>query len=81
MVRGCWPATPAECGGIRGAQGSTTWSRERMLACDTCGAWRHTRCSGIHDLEPVPERFVCQRCSFHGKSSSPRSVKTTASCE
>ncbi|XP_027366066.1 PHD finger protein At1g33420-like isoform X2 [Abrus precatorius] len=35
---------------------------ERMLACDICGVWRHTRCSGIHDADPVPARFVCPRC-------------------
>ncbi|XP_058770693.1 PHD finger protein At1g33420-like [Vicia villosa] len=35
---------------------------ERMMACDTCGVWRHTRCSGIPDIAPVPARFVCQRC-------------------
>ncbi|KAJ7975546.1 PHD finger protein family [Quillaja saponaria] len=35
---------------------------ERMLACDNCGVWQHTRCSGIHDADPVPARFVCPRC-------------------
>ncbi|CAI8603163.1 unnamed protein product [Vicia faba] len=35
---------------------------ERMMACDTCGVWRHTRCSGIPDTAPVPARFVCKRC-------------------
>lgn len=35
---------------------------ERMLACDVCGVWRHTRCSNIHDADPVPVRFVCPRC-------------------
>ncbi|KAJ0041362.1 hypothetical protein Pint_27565 [Pistacia integerrima] len=35
---------------------------ERMLACDVCGVWQHTRCSGIHDSDAVPARFVCYRC-------------------
>ncbi|XP_044500552.1 PHD finger protein At1g33420 isoform X1 [Mangifera indica] len=35
---------------------------ERMLACDVCGVWQHTRCSGIHDAHAVPARFVCYRC-------------------
>lgn len=41
---------------------------ERMLACDVCSVWQHTRCSGIHDTETVPARFVCHRC----KSPLPR---------
>ncbi|GMI93140.1 hypothetical protein like AT1G33420 [Hibiscus trionum] len=36
---------------------------ERMLACDVCGVWQHTRCSGINDSEAVPAKFVCNRCS------------------
>ncbi|KAF5745071.1 RING/FYVE/PHD zinc finger superfamily protein isoform 1 [Tripterygium wilfordii] len=35
---------------------------ERMLACDVCGVWQHTRCSGIQDSYSVPARFVCHRC-------------------
>ncbi|KAF9587158.1 hypothetical protein IFM89_039598 [Coptis chinensis] len=35
---------------------------ERMLACDICGTWQHTRCAGISDLQPVPERFICCKC-------------------
>uniref|UniRef100_A0A2N9F511 Zinc finger PHD-type domain-containing protein n=1 Tax=Fagus sylvatica TaxID=28930 RepID=A0A2N9F511_FAGSY len=35
---------------------------ERMLACDICGVWQHTRCSGINDSDSVPSKFVCQRC-------------------
>ncbi|KAF6135264.1 hypothetical protein GIB67_037348 [Kingdonia uniflora] len=37
---------------------------ERMLACDKCSIWQHTRCCGIYDFDPVPERFVCSRCSI-----------------
>ncbi|XP_064942562.1 PHD finger protein At1g33420-like isoform X1 [Musa acuminata AAA Group] len=35
---------------------------ERMLACDRCGVWKHTRCSGIDDLDEVPAKFVCGSC-------------------
>ncbi|XP_074320991.1 PHD finger protein At1g33420-like [Silene latifolia] len=36
---------------------------ERMLACDACGVWQHTRCAGISDFEAVPAKFQCSRCS------------------
>jgi len=49
---------------------------ERMLACDTCGVWRHTRCSGIEDSESVPAKFVCHRCR-----SSDRNAKATGHCK
>ncbi|KAE8696265.1 PHD finger protein [Hibiscus syriacus] len=45
---------------------------ERMLACDVCGVWQHTRCSGTKDSEAVPANFVCNRCSHE-------SVRTTES--
>jgi PHD-finger len=35
---------------------------ERMLACDLCGVWQHTRCSDIKDAEDVPKKFVCRLC-------------------
>ncbi|KAF8011723.1 hypothetical protein BT93_I0007 [Corymbia citriodora subsp. variegata] len=37
---------------------------ERMLACDVCGVWQHTRCSGINDSESVPARFICGGCKM-----------------
>ncbi|KAI3700610.1 hypothetical protein L2E82_45246 [Cichorium intybus] len=39
---------------------------ERMLACDGCGVWQHTRCVGISDLSVVPVKFVCCRCGGDG---------------
>lgn len=36
---------------------------ERMLACDVCGVWQHTRCSMIPDSDAVPARYVCRVCS------------------
>ncbi|GFQ03262.1 phd finger protein male meiocyte death 1 [Phtheirospermum japonicum] len=35
---------------------------ERMVACDICETWQHTRCSGIEDAEVVPRLFVCESC-------------------
>ncbi|KAL7192685.1 hypothetical protein ACSBR2_024493 [Camellia fascicularis] len=35
---------------------------ERMVACDICEIWQHTRCSGIEDAEAVPPLFVCAGC-------------------
>ncbi|KAL8171831.1 hypothetical protein V2J09_023635 [Rumex salicifolius] len=35
---------------------------ERMLACDVCGVWQHTRCAGIRDSDCVPAQFVCGGC-------------------
>ncbi|XP_058109014.1 PHD finger protein MALE MEIOCYTE DEATH 1 [Magnolia sinica] len=35
---------------------------ERMVACDICEVWQHTRCGGIDDAAAVPPLFVCARC-------------------
>ncbi|EFJ34635.1 hypothetical protein SELMODRAFT_31177, partial [Selaginella moellendorffii] len=35
---------------------------ERMIACDVCEVWQHTRCGGIADPDPIPARFLCARC-------------------
>ncbi|MED6110595.1 hypothetical protein PIB30_044515 [Stylosanthes scabra] len=35
---------------------------ERMVACDICEVWQHTRCCGIDDSETVPPLFVCSSC-------------------
>ncbi|OMO57174.1 Zinc finger, PHD-type [Corchorus olitorius] len=35
---------------------------ERMVACDICEVWQHTRCCGIDDSEAVPPLFVCPGC-------------------
>ncbi|XP_015869864.3 PHD finger protein MALE MEIOCYTE DEATH 1 [Ziziphus jujuba] len=35
---------------------------ERMVACDICEVWQHTRCCGIGDEETVPPLFVCSAC-------------------
>lgn len=35
---------------------------ERMVACDKCGVWQHTRCIGIDNSDAIPAKFVCLRC-------------------
>nr|GEV86228.1 PHD finger protein At2g01810-like [Tanacetum cinerariifolium] len=41
---------------------------ERMVACDECNVWRHTKCSGIEDDELAPAYFVCSDCDAKSKS-------------
>eukprot|EP00955_Chlamydomonas_euryale_P095256 364926-Chlamydomonas_euryale.AAC.5 len=45
--------------------GTTDDDGERMVACDQCGIWKHTRCCGISDDEDIPDTFVCAKCA-HG---------------
>ncbi|WVZ53284.1 hypothetical protein U9M48_004251 [Paspalum notatum var. saurae] len=49
---------------------------ERMLSCDSCHVWQHTRCAGISDFDQVPKRYVCKSCKLlhKHKSSGPRPV-------
>eukprot|EP00210_Caulerpa_lentillifera_P004182 g3988.t1 len=34
----------------------------RMLCCDMCGIWMHTRCAGFRDDTSVPSFFQCPHC-------------------
>lgn len=43
---------------------------ERMVACDICEVWQHTRCHGIQDSEIVPLLFVCPGCCTSSFASS-----------
>lgn len=49
---------------------------ERMLACDVCGVWQHTRCSGIDDSESVPASFICGGCGGC-RSSGKTTIKAS----
>lgn len=40
---------------------------ERMIACDACQTWMHTRCQGIPDESPVPDTWVCFACTKRAK--------------
>ncbi|KAJ0764788.1 putative chromatin regulator PHD family [Helianthus annuus] len=35
---------------------------ERMVACDICEVWQHTRCLKIPNNEEIPNIYVCSRC-------------------
>ena len=35
---------------------------KKMVSCDICEVWQHTRCCGIDDSETVPLQFVCTGC-------------------
>lgn len=35
---------------------------ERMICCDACSVWMHTRCNGIPDAATEPKQFVCPWC-------------------
>lgn len=35
---------------------------ERMVCCDICEVWQHTRCVRIPNSEEVPHIFLCTRC-------------------
>ncbi|XP_071715538.1 PHD finger protein MALE STERILITY 1 [Rutidosis leptorrhynchoides] len=46
-----------DCGcGTKGDDG------ERMVACDICEVWQHTRCLKIPNNEEIPNIYVCSRC-------------------
>ncbi|KAJ9564496.1 hypothetical protein OSB04_000462 [Centaurea solstitialis] len=52
---------------------------ERMVACDLCEVWQHTRCSGIDDSEAVPPLFLCYRCCDSiGPQKLPKQVNSFA---
>ncbi|CAM8938897.1 unnamed protein product [Rhodiola kirilowii] len=35
---------------------------ERMVSCDICEVWQHTRCARIPNSEEVPSIFLCTKC-------------------
>ncbi|KAL8105772.1 PHD finger protein MALE STERILITY 1 [Apium graveolens] len=35
---------------------------ERMVSCDICEVWQHTRCVQIPNNEAIPSIFLCSRC-------------------
>ncbi|CAN0924191.1 PHD finger protein MALE STERILITY 1 [Linum grandiflorum] len=56
-------------------EGGLNWSRvvvcgcgakeddgERMVACDICEVWQHTKCVGIPQHQQIPQIFLCKRC-------------------
>ncbi|CAH8363505.1 unnamed protein product [Eruca vesicaria subsp. sativa] len=47
---------------------------ERMVACDACKVWHHTKCHSIDDDEAVPQVFLCNRCFGDSVRSKKRNV-------
>ncbi|KAK4371230.1 hypothetical protein RND71_010705 [Anisodus tanguticus] len=35
---------------------------ERMISCDICEVWQHTRCVNIPNHEAIPDIFLCNKC-------------------
>ncbi|KAK4484107.1 hypothetical protein RD792_011327 [Penstemon davidsonii] len=35
---------------------------ERMISCDICQVWQHTRCVEIQDEDEIPIIFICNTC-------------------
>ena len=42
--------------------GTTDDDGERMVECEKCKGWYHTRCEGIPDTKAGPDKFSCSRC-------------------
>lgn len=47
---------------------------ERMLACDKCGVWQHTRCAGIRNSDAIPSKFECVRCVNLFSNKEPKKL-------
>ena len=50
---------------------------ERMLACEVCGTWMHSRCIGLNDDEDVAEKFsdgFCCSVCFMDDRTGPGSI-------
>ncbi|XP_047085821.1 PHD finger protein MALE MEIOCYTE DEATH 1-like [Lolium rigidum] len=47
---------------VRCVCGAQDYDGERMVVCDMCGVWHHTRCVGIEDSVSVPPLFLCILC-------------------
>lgn len=42
--------------------GSKSDDGERMVSCDICEVWQHTRCVHIPNTEEIPSIFLCNSC-------------------
>ncbi|AQK49253.1 PHD finger protein [Zea mays] len=55
---------------VRCSCGAKDDDGERMLSCDSCHVWQHTRCVGISDFDQVPKKYVCNSCKLLNKRKS-----------
>jgi len=44
---------------------------ERMISCDTCHHWSHTRCAGFPDDLDQPRHFLCANCLQQPPAETP----------
>ncbi|EIE21728.1 hypothetical protein COCSUDRAFT_47922 [Coccomyxa subellipsoidea C-169] len=49
---------------------------ERMIACDGCCEWSHTRCAGFADALPSPDHFLCPRCARLPPGQRPAALES-----
>ena len=51
---------------------------ERMIACDACEVWMHTRCVGISDTMGTPRRWTCVECQAEAEEEAAAAVAVPA---
>ena len=44
---------------------------QRMIACDACARWSHSRCGGVPDDAATPDAFVCSLCHPRLRPGAP----------
>ena len=51
-----------------------TWDDdgERMIACDVCEVWMHTRCVGISDAQGTPRKWTCGECNAEAQRTTEK---------
>ena len=45
---------------------------ERMICCDACEVWMHTRCVGISDAQGTPRRWTCRDCEEEARREAAK---------
>jgi hypothetical protein len=55
--------------------GTTDDDGERMIACDACEVWMHTRCVGIVDSAGTPRRWTCLECEAEAAAEAAKAAK------
>jgi hypothetical protein len=57
---------------VRCECGTTDDDGERMIACDACEVWMHTRCVGISDAQGTPRRWTCRDCEEEARREAAK---------
>ena len=60
---------------VRCVCGTTDDDGERMIACDSCEVWMHTRCVGIVDSAGTPRRWTCLECEAEAAAEAAKAAK------